>query len=140
LSDYHLRGIPPHAIEGLWRFAEPYIKRALDHTFGELSCADIKQLCMNEQMQLWMMAKGSRIVGAGTTQIIIYPGLKACRVITLAGNNFDEWMGLCYVYMKEWAKAHGCTAMEAYVRKGFVPKLAELGFKHRYSVVHIELE
>ena len=137
---YYLRGIPPHAIQELWGFAEPYIKRALDHTFGELSAKDIKQYCMNEQMQLWMMAKDSRIVGVGTTQIIVYPQFKACRVITLAGNNFDDWVGLCYMQMKVWAKEQGCTAMEAYVRKGFVPKLAEIGFKHRYSVVHMDLE
>lgn len=140
MSEFNIRGIPPQAVDGLWRFAEPYIKRALDHTHGELSIEDIKGFCCNSDMQLWMISKGTRVVGAGTTQIVCYPQMKVCRIVSLAGSEFDEWMDIAHMNLELWAESMGCTAMEAYVRKGFVPKLGQIGYKHRYSVCHKSLK
>ena len=138
--DYNIRGIPPQAVDGLWRFAEPYIKRALDHTFGELSPEDVMKMCASSDMQLWMISKEKRIVGAGTTQIVCYPQMKVCRIVTLAGSEFDEWMDIAHMNLELWAESMGCEAMEAYVRKGFVPKLGQIGYKHRYSVCNKSLK
>lgn len=140
MDDYRMKGIPPQAVEELWRFAEPYIKRALDHTFGELTPDDIIGFCKNSDMQLWMISKGNRIVGAGTTQIVCYPNMKVCRIVTLAGSEFDEWMDIAHMNLECWAESQGCGDMEAYVRKGFVPKLGQIGYKHRYSVCHKKLK
>lgn len=68
--------------------------------------------------------------------IVPYPQMKICRIVTIAGSEFDKWVPICNMHIQMWAETHGCDGMEAYVRKGFVPKLAEIGFKHRYSVVH----
>lgn len=136
---YNIQGIPQEAVDKLWRFAEPYVKRSLEHTFGELSCDNIRDFCLGGDMQLWMIVKERRVVGAGTTQLVIYPQMKTCRVITLAGSEFDEWMDQAHMAIEVWADNMGCAAMEAYVRKGFVKKLSEIGYKHRYSVVHKSL-
>lgn len=138
--EYNIKGIPVQAIPTFWHFAEPYIKRALDHTFGELSTENVKDLCLSRDMQLWMIAKGDRVVGAGTTQIVFYPSMKTCRIVTLAGSDFDEWMDVAHMNIELWAVQQGCDAMEAYVRKGFMPKLLEIGYKHRYSVAHKKLK
>ncbi len=140
MMDYNIKGIPPQAVESLWRFAEPYIKRALDHTYGEISPDDIKNFCMESQMQLWMISKEKRMVGAGTTQIVCYPQMKVCRIVTLAGTEFTEWMDVAHMNIELWAEMQGCEGMEAYVRKGFVPKLDAIGYKHKYSVCHKSLK
>lgn len=134
--DYTIRGIPPQAIQDLWRFAEPYVKRSLDHTFGEIAPDDLKQMCIGTQAQLWMIMKANRVAGAGITQIVLHPQMKVCRIITLAGADFPEWMDFAHMNLEVWAVQQGCVGMEAYVRKGFVTKLSEIGYKHQYSVVH----
>jgi hypothetical protein len=134
--EYIIKGIPCEGVETVWRFAEPFIKRALDHTFGEISAMDILQFCENRDMQLWMIVKGNRVVGAGTTQIVFYPQMKVCRIVTLAGTEFDNWMGMAHAYIEAWAISQQCQDMEVYVRKGFMPKLQDIGYKHRYSVAH----
>lgn len=136
MNDYILRGIPPQAVDKFWHFAEPYVKRALDHTFGELSHENLKAMCENRDAQLWMMAKEGNLVGAGITQIVTYPSMKTCRIITMAGSDFKNWMGLAHITIELWAKNLGCSAIEAYCRKGFIPQMQEIGFKHRYSVAH----
>lgn len=138
--DYILRGIPQQAVEGMWRFAEPFIKRALDHTFGEVSIEDMKRLCLSRDMQLWMVLKGDRVVGAGTTMIIFHPQMKVCRIVALSGADFKAWMDVAHMSIEVWAAEQGCVGIECYVRKGFVQELKEIGYKHQYSVVHKSLK
>ena len=135
MTDLHMRGIPAHGIEPLWHYAEPYIKRALDHTNGELTVADFKQLCLDQSVQLWLVNRGNRVVAAITTEIINYPHRKHCRVITLAGSDFSSWVGLVDSTLAAWATELGCHAIESYVRKGLVAKLDAFGYKHKHSVL-----
>lgn len=137
---YRVRGIPANMIDRFWPMAEPYIKRALDHTSGEFSPADIKAYCKDRIIQLWLVSENERIIAACTTEIINYPQRKHCRVVTLAGSKAVEWTQLLDVVLLEWAKQQGCDAMEAFVRKGYVPVLEKYGYKHQYSVVCKEIE
>lgn len=137
---YQVRGVPHQIVEHMWKFAEPYVKRALDHTHGEISHLDILSRCLNRDIQLWMIYDGQRIVGAGTTEIVMYPQMKVCRIITLAGAEFDGWMHFAHDIIEAWARDQGCDAMEAYTRKGFVPKLHGIGYRHKYSVCHKSLK
>lgn len=135
MNKFNIRGIPADAIERFWSFAEPYIKRAIDHTNGEYKPADLKMFCKDRVVQLWLISENERVVGAATTEIINYPQRKHCRVVTLGGSKAVEWMGLLDAVLTDWAKEQGCEAMEAFVRKGFVPVLVKYGFKHQYSAV-----
>lgn len=136
---YLIQGIPHNFIEHFWSFAEPYIKRALDHAGGEFTPADFKASCIKRDMQLWLISQDKRVHGAITTELVVYPNKKHCRIITLAGSNFIEWVALANATLDAWAKEQGCDAMECYTRRGFVPKLVPLGYKHRHSVLIKEL-
>jgi hypothetical protein len=138
--EYNIRGVPSQAVEKLWHFAEPFIKRALDHTFGEISAADVKGCCEQQIMQLWMIVEGNRVVGAAASQIVIYPQMRVCRIVAMAGTQFDDWKHMAHMNIELWALENECEAIECYVRKGFVPKLLDIGYKHRYSVVHKSLK
>lgn len=134
-TKFHIRGIPAPMVERFWPLAEPYIKRALDHTSGEFSPADIKMYCKDRAIQLWLVSENERVIGAATTEIVIYPQRKHCRVVTLGGSKAVEWLPLLENTLLEWARTQGCGAMEAFVRKGFVPVLNGYGYKHQYSAV-----
>lgn len=134
-AKFRIRGIPANMVDRFWPLAEPYIKRALDHTRGEFTPADIKSLCKDKVIQLWLVSEGERIIAAATTEIVVYPSAKHCRVATLGGSRAVEWLQLLFFVLDEWAKEQGCDAMEAFVRKGFVRILADYGYKHMYSAV-----
>lgn len=134
-----MRGIPAPLVGTMWHYAEPYVKRALDHTSGELSAADFRRLAEQRDVQLWLISCGERVVGAVTTEIISYPHRKHCRVITLAGSRFSDWINICDNTLSGWAREQGCDALEAYVRKGFVQKLSDLDYRHKHSIVVKEL-
>lgn len=141
MSDvFHIRGIPAPMVERFWPLAEPYVKRALDRTSGEYTPDDLKSMCKDRIVQLWLVTEGERAIGAVTTEIVVYPRRKHCRVITLAGTKAPEWSGtLLDIILPEWARKEGCVAIEAFVRKGYVGVLAGYGFKHKYSAVFKEV-
>ena len=139
MNDYLFRGIPAPLVQHFWPFAEPYIKRALDHTSGEMHVMDFYHSCINRDMQLWLVSKGDRIVGAVTTEIVNYPHKRHCRVITIAGTAFAEWTGLVDETLSKWAVEQECSAIESFVRKGLVPRMAPFGYKHKHSLLLKEL-
>lgn len=139
MTPIYVRGIPAEAVAQFWPLAEPYIKRALEHTHGELLPADLLTRCLDRDIQLWLISREKRIFGAATTEIIVYPQRKHCRIITIAGSDFDSWSAQAAQQIEEWAREQGCDSMEAFVRKGFVGKLQQLGYRHKQSVVVKEI-
>lgn len=137
---YWIRGIPASLVETFWHFAAPYVKRALDHTNGEFDHTDFRNFCQNRDMQLWIVAKPDRVVGAITTELVVYPHRKHLRVITLAGAEFPQWIGLANAVLDEYAKAHDCDAIECFTRRGFVKKLEPCGYKQRHCVLLKDLK
>lgn len=139
-EQFKIRGIPAPMIDRFWPLAEPYIKRALDHTRGEFTPEDIKLFCKDRVIQLWLVSEGERIIAAATTEVVTFPREKQCRVVTVAGSKAVEWTQLLVKVLNDWAKEQGCTAMHAFVRKGYVSILANYGFKHMYSTVFRDVE
>lgn len=134
-AGFNMRGIPSNLVPMMWHYAEPYIKRALDHASGEFTADDFRQLCEDRIVQLWLVSRENRVVGAVTTEIVVYPRCKHCRVITLAGSDFANWVDLADKTLSIWAREQGCNALESYVRKGLVAKMSPLGYKHKHSVL-----
>lgn len=136
---YIMQGIPANLVPHFWTFAEPFIKRALDHTSGEFEPDDMKQLCIDRNIQLWLISKEARIFGAVTTELVVYPHRKHCRVITLAGSDFANWVGIVDSGLTEWAKSHDCDAIESFVRRGLVPHMQPHGYKQKHAVLIKEI-
>lgn len=134
-----VRGVPVAALPNFWPLALPYIKRALEHTHGELTPDDLLERCLTRDIQLWLISREKRIFGAATTEIVVYPQRKHCRIITIAGSDFESWGADAATQIEAWAHEQGCDGMEAFVRRGFVPKLQAMGYRHRQSVVVKEI-
>ena len=140
MSDFHVRSIPASLVDRFWQYAEPYVTRALDHTSGEFTPDDIRRFAKDNYIQLWLVSEGNRVVAAVTTEVVVYPQRKHLRVITLAGSKAPEWTGQVDTILAEWAKSQGCNALEAFVRKGYVPTLTKLNWVYKYATIVKELE
>lgn len=134
-ANYWVRGIPAPLVETFWHYAVPYIKRALDHASGEFEHTDLRKFCQERDMQLWLIARPGRVVGAGTTEIVVYPRRKHLRIVTLSGSEFEQWMPIADVAMEEFARANGCHALECYARRGFAKRLDGIGYRLRHCAL-----
>lgn len=75
------------------------------------------------------------ICGASVCEVVQYVRKKAIRVVTIGGQDFPEWKSKLDEEFLRWAEIIKADGIEAYVRKGLVPGLEELGYKQTYSGV-----
>ena len=136
---FSVRLVPPSLVQRFSDYARPYIKRALDKSGEGFEADDILQYTITGQVQLWLIAEGQRVVGAATTEIVKYPTQRFCRVCTIAGSKFDEWVEYFLLELEPYARSQNATNVQAYVRRGFVPKLLQYGFKPKCVTVTKQL-
>lgn len=133
---YTIRAIPAALIPRFWPLAEAYVRRALDRATGEFSSDDLYRFLRQSLLQLWLVYDGTRVIGAVTTEIVVFPKRRRLRVITLSGMSLDAWVDELDTRLQEWALTNRCDGIEAYVRKGFVPYLGRQGYKHKLTMVY----
>lgn len=134
-----VKAIKPWLIPSYWGFVEKYIADALEHAHGELETSDIHDYLLAERMFLFV-AQGRRVCGAATCEVVQYVRKKAIRVVTLGGQDFDSWRGPLNEALASWGKDIGADRIEAYVRKGLVLQLEQIGYRQTYVGMAFEVE
>lgn len=114
-----------------WDFVRQYVNAALEHANGELRADDVYKDLLSGRMRLFVV-KQPHIVGAATCEVVQYARKRAVRVVTLGGDDFDAWKGKLHEVLCNWAKEIEAAGIEAYVRRGLVEKLEDLGYSQTY--------
>ena len=121
-------------VQDVWHKAKPLIEKALVYDYlGSMTSTDALRLILNERQQLWI-GLDTDVFLAILTEIVNYPKNKVLRIIafsTETGHNMDVWYHHLNV-LEDFALACGCTALEAWARKGLAEKLK---WEHEYAVI-----
>ena len=112
------RIIQPEDVAYVWEEVAPLLDTVKEHTEGELETDDFLEPLTHGDMQLWIATEGSTVHGVMVTQVIPYPQKKILRVISLAGDNFEELRDFQEM-LEAFAVKTGCTALEMWGRKGW---------------------
>ena len=110
--------IQPEDIAYIWEEVAPLLNTVREHTEGELETDDFLEPLTHGDMQLWIATEGSTVHGVMVTQLIPYPQKNILRVISLAGDNFEELREFQEM-IESFAVKTGCTALEMWGRKGW---------------------
>ena len=131
----YISGIESGNVSKIWNKCYKFLELANNKSQEELSLEDIKELCENQEMQLWVIFDDNeKIYGAGATQIIDYPNKTVCRIVTLGGIEFKKWKHTLKI-IEEWARHMDCEAVEMFCRKGFKKELQDYEYKEIYTVL-----
>ena len=112
------RIIQPEDVAYVWEEVAPLLDTVKEHTEGELETDDFLEPLTHGDMQLWIATEGSKVHGVMVTQLIPYPQKKILRIISLAGDNFEELREFQEM-IEAFAVKTGCTALEMWGRKGW---------------------
>ena len=112
------RIIQPEDVAYVWEEVAPLLDTVKEHTEGELETDDFLEPLTHGDMQLWIATEGSTVHGVMVTQLIPYPQKKILRIISLAGENFEELREFQEM-IEAFAVKTGCTALEMWGRKGW---------------------
>jgi len=133
--------LQPSDVAYVWESVAPLISRVTRHTEGELEPDDFIEPLTHGEMQLWVVEDGgvslhkdlasATIIASLITQIVSYPQKKVLRLISLAGDNFEDFKD--FISMVEaFAVRCECSALEMWGRKGWKKLLPD--WKDSYIV------
>ena len=94
------------------------LERVKEHTEGELETDDYLEPLTNGNMHLWIATEHSDVKAAMVTQFAIYPQKNILRIISMAGDDFEEIRGFQDM-IEAFAIKSGCSALEMWGRKGW---------------------
>ena len=121
----------------MWEEVVPLLARVAPHTEGELEPDDYIEPLTHGDMQLWVVVENKRVNAALITQIIPYPQKKVLRLISLAGEDFQEIKGFLEM-VEVFALKNGCSSLEMWGRKGWKKLLSD--WKDSYIVYTKDLK
>ena len=137
----YVSGIPSSRITDVWDKCKEYIELGNNKSKQEMNIEDIYEKLLVAEMQLWIVYdEEANIKSVLTTEIVIYPRMKTCRIVTLGGEGMDIWVEQFLDILEEWAIDNDCVAMETACRKGFIKKLEKFGYEHTYTILTKELQ
>ena len=123
-----IEGIKGENIEAWWPLVQEYLITALEHGLGEYGIGDIKNACLERDMQLWVKMD-REVQGAFVTKIAKYPQKNLLCVILLGGDKFKEWRDEADALLNAFGKEHNCEYVELFGRKGWGRALKDIDYK-----------
>ena len=129
--------LDPEDVAYVWEEVVPLLARVAPHTEGEMEPDDYIEPLTHGDMQLWVVIENKHVNAALVTQIIPYPQKKVLRLISLAGEDFQEIKDFLEM-VEVFALKNECSALEMWGRKGWKKLLSD--WKDSYIVYTKDLK
>lgn len=105
--------IPPWDVPALWPKVSPLLQKALARQ-TELEIDDVKQLCMNQSLQLWYVPDSHALA----TQIQNHPRLRICMIVLCGGTGLWQRKPVMEA-LEGYARAMQCQEIRIQGRRGW---------------------
>jgi hypothetical protein len=125
----------------------PHVKKMLQDAVktmnGRQSYEDLVRQLFDGQNQLWIAGIPGKIFACAVTEIVVYFQMKACyiRIVTAdkaSGHTRQHWQHFMSI-LENWAKAQGCSKMEANARKGWSRIMENEGWETTHYFIEKDL-
>ena len=139
-----LTRLPIEYLDRYWPVASELLARGVETSRGRYNIESLYLELVRGESHLWLIFEGDdNVVCAFTTQFAYYPLKMNLSVVFLGsddslGDFSGKWVDLMPELM-EWAKIHGCSAVELVGRRGWLRVLRGLGFRESYSMIEGEV-
>ena len=108
-------GVMPNQVVAIWDRVEPLLARVVKPNTG-YSLDSVLTALQLADMQLWVVGDFKGVV---VTQIMVRPLHSVLWVQFIAGDHMKDWLGDWITVQEEFARHHGCAAIEFSGRKGW---------------------
>lgn len=133
----YIQQVRPEHLDHIWLDIQPFIDRTEDE---ESPSESVYNNVKSGSWTLWLGLNDNQIEMVMTTSFVTYPASgMMCRVETLAGSDLKSWTDTYLNLLEDWAKSHGCIAMDIFGRKGFEKALAPFGYKYEATLLRKKL-
>jgi len=135
-----ITAVPNDSVLLIWKEVAPLLYPAVERSHGRWTMQTLLAALKEGRQQLWLIYENDQPVkGVATTEILSYPNRKMLAVQYLGGSGLDTW-GLSFLsIIEDFAKAAGCSGIEATARKGFWKWFKERDYQDAYTVFEKEI-
>jgi hypothetical protein len=122
---YRVAQIMPEECASYWRYVKKYLNRAIKRSGGRWKKEYVLAALATRQHSLWIITGDTqiegrpKILGAVTTQIILYPEKKFLMIHFLGGDGIDDWYYKLSETLTNYAADMQCDGIETISRAGF---------------------
>ena len=110
--------VQPEDVAYIWEEVAPLLEKVKEHTEGEFETDDYLEPLTHGDMHHWIATQYSDVKAAMVTQFAIYPQKNILRIVSMAGDDFEEIRGFQDM-IEAFAVRMGCSALEMWGRKGW---------------------
>ena len=135
-----ITAVPNDSVLLIWKEVAPLLYPAIERSHGRWTMQTLLAALKEGRQQLWLIYENDQPVkGVATTEILSYPNRKMLAVQHLGGSGLDTWGFSFLSIIEDFAKAAGCSGIEATARKGFWKWFKERDYQDAYTVFEKEI-
>ena len=118
-----------------WPLVSKFIKKALNHGYGEYDLDDIHTLLEDGDACLILAIQDTDIRAGIVTTIIKKPALREMVILTCGGEHLDEWLPEIMQTFDILACEQQVEVISVHGRPGWVKKLKPYGYEPAHTTV-----
>ena len=107
----------------------PHLRKMADKSGGRYEAGDIFAAIAAGRFQLWVVLEGADILCVFLSEFVVYPRLKAMRLIGIVGHRPRRWLHLLPGVERLAKQTFGCDRMEAIHQPGHERLLRSGGWR-----------
>jgi len=112
----------------VWSAVHRWIEDGLKHEHALISAADVFDRILRQHMTLWAIYDYGTLVGAFVTQVESGSRGRALNVISLGGENMEDWLAPLIESLVEYGRTNRCAYIFEMGRKGWLRVLERHGW------------
>lgn len=109
----------------------PYLERGC--ASGVADPGEMLDLCLGGEALAWVILDGG-LKGVAVTEVNTWPKGRVLRILCVAGDGMDAWLGAFTRTMRDHARANDCMKIVAEGRKGWGRVLGLKPARHVYEM------
>ena len=132
--------IPHETVKDAWLYVEQSIADALTRSGGYALASHIKQDCIDEKSQLWILCdkdeerESNKLYGVIVTEVIQRPLIKVLHIKIMTGRHREKWQHQIR-QIEDFAAQNGCHSMELIARPGWKKILKPFDYRETHVVL-----
>jgi hypothetical protein len=111
--------VPAQYVNTCWDKVEPFAEKAAKYTYGRYTAANMHDMVLENDYQMWVAYEGQEFKGLVITNIITYPQRKLLAMQFCGGVNLIEWKEPMLALLRRFARDTGCDGIESTGRIGW---------------------
>lgn len=123
-----LWGVAVKDLDEAWPIIRADLERVIRVGWGHYDAEDTRRRIEAADWQLWVAFDHDQYLGFVITEVRVWPKCKTLETVLLAGKDADRVIADTQDRLMEFARAHGCVALEMRGRFGWKRVLERHGW------------